>query len=72
MLGMVVILDRAVAHGIHQNLCVDACMFMSVQDNSSSLSECMWGPEDSLGCQFSNAFYLVYNTGYFTDLELAK
>lgn len=48
MLGMLVILDRAVAHGIHQNLCVDVCMFMSVQDSSLSLCECMWGQKTVL------------------------
>lgn len=31
-----------------QNLCVDMCMFISVQDSSSSLSECMWGQKTVL------------------------
>lgn len=30
MLRMLVIPGRAAAHGIHQNLCVDVCMLMSV------------------------------------------
>lgn len=48
MLGMLVTLNRAVAHGMHQNLYVDVCTFMSVQDSSSALSECMWGQKTVL------------------------